>query len=126
MKKSAISIISVLVFLFVSGLSGCAKKPPAETAPPPPPEEPATQPAPEPPPPPVDDGAAERERLEKQRLALENLLNQISGEEVLFAYDEAALTPQGKDILTRIGEILVKEPKLMVLIEGHTDERGTE
>lgn len=68
----------------------------------------------------------ENERLETQRQVLEDMMNKLMSEEIYFEYDKAVLTEKAKDLLSQAGDILSKEPKLWVEVEGHTDERGTE
>jgi peptidoglycan-associated lipoprotein len=53
-----------------------------------------------------------------ERSAFEN-------EDVLFAYDSSALSPQAQDILRKKAGFLKASPNVKVTIEGHTDERGT-
>ena len=53
-----------------------------------------------------------------ERMAFEN-------EDVLFAYDSSALSPQAQDILRKKAAFLKAYPNVKVTIEGHTDERGT-
>ena len=68
----------------------------------------------------------EETRLEGQRKTLEDLMNKLMGDEIYFEFDKAVLTEKAKELLTQAGEIMQKEPKLTVLVEGHTDERGSE
>ena len=70
--------------------------------------------------------AIEEQRLEGQRKSLEDLMNKLMSEEIYFEFDKAVLTEKAKDLLSQAGDILGKEPKLWVEIEGHTDARGTE
>ena len=53
-----------------------------------------------------------------ERSAFEN-------EDVMFAYDSSALSPQAQDILRKKAGFLKANPNVKVTIEGHTDERGT-
>jgi peptidoglycan-associated lipoprotein len=68
----------------------------------------------------------ENVRLEGQRKALEDMMNRLMSEEIYFEFDKAVLSEKAKDLLSQAGDILAKEPKLWVEVEGHTDERGTE
>jgi peptidoglycan-associated lipoprotein len=68
----------------------------------------------------------EMRRLEGQRNKVEDLMNRLMADEIYFDYDKATLTSKARDLLAQVGEILEKEPRLLVRIEGHTDERGTE
>jgi peptidoglycan-associated lipoprotein len=49
----------------------------------------------------------------------------FENEDVLFAYDSSALSPQAQDILRKKSGFLKANPNVKVTIEGHTDERGT-
>jgi len=68
----------------------------------------------------------EAARLESARKGLEDLMNRLMSEEIYFEFDKAVLTDKAKDLLSQAGDILAKEPKLGVEVEGHTDERGAE
>ena len=112
-------------------LVACAKKEPPKTEPtaePAPVTEaaPAATPAPN-----ADSLAAEQARLEAERLAaerarLEALINQIMSEDVYFDFDRSELTEKAKELLAQVGELLIKEERFTITIEGHTDARGTE
>ena len=45
--------------------------------------------------------------------------------DIYFQYDQFNLAPQGKETLNKLGEWMMKNASAQVLIEGHTDERGT-
>jgi len=68
----------------------------------------------------------EATRLETQRSKLEEMMNKLMSAEIYFEFDKAILTDKAKELLSQAGDILQKEPKLFVEIEGNTDERGTE
>ena len=70
--------------------------------------------------------AAERARLEAERARLEALINQIMSEDVYFDFDRSELTEKAKELLAQVGELLIKEARFTITIEGHTDARGTE
>ena len=70
--------------------------------------------------------AAERARLEAERARLEALINQIMSEDVYFDFDRSELTEKAKELLAQVGELLIKETRFTITIEGHTDARGTE
>jgi len=80
--------------------------------------------------------ATERERLEAERLAAERLeaerakveamINKIMSDEVYFDFDRSELTASAKELLTQVGDILLKEPRFTITVAGHTDARGTE
>lgn len=70
--------------------------------------------------------AQERARLEAERARLEQLINQIMSEDVYFDFDRSELTEKAKELLAQVGELLIKEERFTITIEGHTDARGTE
>jgi peptidoglycan-associated lipoprotein len=98
------------------------------------PEEPAPQPAPAaepaPTPAPVDD-SAERERLEKERMAREaaerargvaaDLAAMIN-----FDYDQAVVRQADQATLDRKAAIMAANPGVKIRIAGHADERGSD
>ena len=47
------------------------------------------------------------------------------GNTVFFAFDSAELSTESKDTLDRQAAFLNVNPTLMVVVEGHADERGT-
>lgn len=49
----------------------------------------------------------------------------VTFEDVNFGFDQYILTQEAMDILARDVEILKKNPKVVVQVEGHADERGT-
>jgi peptidoglycan-associated lipoprotein len=53
-----------------------------------------------------------------ERAAFEN-------EDIYFAYDSSALSPQAQDILRKKAAFLKANSNVKVTIEGHCDERGT-
>jgi len=121
-------------------LVACSKNTPPETAPAPAPAPAAAAapaPAAEQPAAPAepavnaDSLAAEQarleaERLEAERARLEALINQIMSEDVYFDFDRSELTEKAKELLAQVGELLLKETRFTLTIEGHTDARGTE
>ncbi len=68
----------------------------------------------------------EAERLEAERARLETLINQIMSEDVYFDFDRSELTEKAKELLAQVAELLLKESRFSITIEGHTDARGTE
>jgi len=54
----------------------------------------------------------------------EDLVQNV-GDRVLFDYDSAVLTPEGRRTLERQAEWLRLFPEHSIMIEGHCDERGT-
>ena len=47
------------------------------------------------------------------------------GDRVLFAYDSSALSAAAKSTLSAQAVFLNNNPSLLIVVEGHTDERGT-
>jgi peptidoglycan-associated lipoprotein len=99
------------------------------------PEEPAPQPAqpaaePAPAPAPVDD-SAERERLEKERMAREaaEKTRTVSADlaaMINFDYDQAVVRQADQATLDRKAAIMAANPSLKIRIAGHADERGSD
>jgi len=52
-------------------------------------------------------------------------LSQFISEDIYFDFDSAQLLPQAQEILQRKAEWLRNHPGTRVIIEGHTDDRGT-
>jgi peptidoglycan-associated lipoprotein len=102
--------------LAVAGLAGgCAKKPlpPAQA-------EARVVPAPEPP------RTVEPDRKEADaRARIQALLAEVF-KPVYFPYDRAELPDEAKAVLAKAGELLKQQPSISVVIQGNTDERGTE
>lgn len=46
--------------------------------------------------------------------------------DIYFQYDQFNLTPEAKETLNKLGEWLMKNNSVQVLVEGHCDERGTD
>jgi len=49
----------------------------------------------------------------------------ITLQDVFFDFDRYNVKPESKDVLTRNAELLMANPDVKLLIEGHCDERGT-
>ncbi|MFL5535133.1 MAG: hypothetical protein ACJ8AP_05475, partial [Gemmatimonadales bacterium] len=101
------------------------KAAPEEPAPQP---EPATEPAPIPAP--VDD-SAERERLEKERMAREaaeraRTVGADLAAMINFDYDQAVVRQADQATLDRKAAILAANPGVKIRIAGHADERGSD
>jgi peptidoglycan-associated lipoprotein len=98
------------------------------------PEEPAPQPAPAaepaPTPAPADD-SAERERLEKERLAREaaeraRVVAADLAAMINFDYDQAVVRRADQATLDRKAAIMAANPGVKIRIAGHADERGSD
>lgn len=75
---------------------------------------------------PEEQARLDAERLEAERARLEQLINQIMSEDVYFDFDRFELTEKAKELLAQVGELLLRETRFTLTIEGHTDDRGTE
>jgi peptidoglycan-associated lipoprotein len=51
--------------------------------------------------------------------------NIVLQENIFFEYDKATLTPKAREILTNNGKWLKLKSDILITIEGHCDERGT-
>jgi peptidoglycan-associated lipoprotein len=96
------------------------------------PEEPVPEPtpAPAPAPAPVDD-SAERDRLERERMARDSAerARAVSADlaaMINFDYDQAVVRPADQGTLDRKAAILVANPNVKIRISGHADERGSD
>lgn len=112
-------------------LAACVRTPPPVEPTPPPPvaAEPAPRPEPSPePPPPVppptpvpivdpDDDFETR--------SLEELNRDSPLDAVFFGYDSAVLNADGREVLQRNADVLVRQATWVITVEGHCDERGT-
>ena len=49
----------------------------------------------------------------------------VIGDRIYFIVDQVDLTPEGREILGRQAQWLLKYPQVTVQVEGHADERGT-
>lgn len=81
----------------------------------------------------ADDDAAEKARLEAERLQAEEAerariaaQNAFVNEDVYFEFDSAALLPVAQDLLSQKAGYIQAMPGLSITIEGHCDERGTD
>jgi peptidoglycan-associated lipoprotein len=98
------------------------------------PEEPAPEPTPAAAPPPAPapaDDSAERDRLERERIAREaaergRAVSADLAAMINFDYDQAAIRPADQQTLDRKAAILVANPGVKVRISGHADERGSD
>jgi peptidoglycan-associated lipoprotein len=120
------SILVAAVALVV--LAGCAGKKPAPT----PPEPVVEAPAPVVVPPPVVEVPRESEEeiarraLEEARRRLQGIMDRIMASDIYFEFDQHQLTAESRNTLNTVAAMLREEPKFTILVEGHTDERGTE
>jgi peptidoglycan-associated lipoprotein len=66
-----------------------------------------------------------RQTLEEKRQKVEQMINKIMSEDIYFNYDNATITEKARELLAQVGELLVKDLEFSIVIEGHTDSRGT-
>jgi peptidoglycan-associated lipoprotein len=72
-------------------------------------------------------GGLTPEQLEAQRLAelQRQAIDKIGADRIYFEFDKSDLSDQSRQILAEKAELLKAHPALMLVIEGHCDERGT-
>ncbi|MCK4412212.1 MAG: peptidoglycan-associated lipoprotein Pal [Candidatus Eisenbacteria sp.] len=114
MRTRTLYMGMIAALIVVVGLVGCSKKPPpGEIIPPPevtPSEMPQTERVP------GDETAPPGSAAEDAALQIED---------VFYEFDKYALTARARDTLTRDADVLLANPGMRLLIEGHCDERGT-
>jgi peptidoglycan-associated lipoprotein len=74
----------------------------------------------------VDQADIDRQKeLEAEQRQFQAAKRQFISEDIYFKRGSYQLQPQARTILYRKAEFLKKYPDVAVIIEGHTDERGT-
>jgi peptidoglycan-associated lipoprotein len=122
-------LVWIVIPLAVLALYGCPKKPPVT------PEEPAAE-APPPPKPVEEVEPAPKpemaDEVEKDPLDSEDLrevneaaVRQGFHADVYFDFDKSDLRPEAREALSENARWLRSHPELVIRIEGHCDERGT-
>ena len=119
---SLLMLLTAAAFAVACGGKSAPEQPAPEPTPAPAPEQPAPQP--------VDD-SAERDRLEKERLAREAAeKNRTVAADLAaminFDYDQAVVRPADQATLDRKAAILTANPGVKIRIAGHADERGSD
>ena len=76
--------------------------------------------------PPAPAAAATRPAEDPAEVAARTAAERLGRTTVLFAYDDADLDDRARRTLADVREQLATVPGLVVRIEGHTDERGSE
>jgi peptidoglycan-associated lipoprotein len=119
---SLLMLLTAAAFAVACGGKSAPEQPAPEPIPAPAPEQAAPQP--------VDD-SAERDRLEKERMAREaaeknrtvaaDLASMIN-----FDYDQATVRPADQATLDRKAVILIANSGVKIRIAGHADERGSD
>jgi peptidoglycan-associated lipoprotein len=118
---------SLLLVLATAGLAAACGGKPA-------PEQPAPEatPAPAPAPAPTTtDASAERDRMDRERMAREaaERAKAVAADlaaMINFEYDQATVRTTDQTILDRKAAILGANPKVKLQISGHADERGSD
>jgi peptidoglycan-associated lipoprotein len=119
---SLLMLLTAAAFAVACGGKSAPEQPAPESTPAPAPEQPASQP--------VDD-SAERDRLEKERMAREAAeKNRTVAADLAaminFDYDQALVRPADQATLDRKAAILTANPGVKLRISGHADERGSD
>ncbi len=81
----------------------------------------------------ADDDAAEKARMEAERIKAEEeeraraaAREAFTNEDIYFEFDSASLLPAAQDMLSKKAGYMLAMSGLSVTIEGHCDERGTD
>ena len=119
---SLLMLLAAAAFAVACGGKSAPEQPAPEATPAPAPEQPAAQP--------VDD-SAERDRLEKERMAREAAeKNRTVAADLAaminFDYDQAVVRPADQATLDRKAAILIANPGVKIRIAGHADARGSD
>jgi len=118
---SLLMLLAAAAFAFACGGSPAPEEPAPEPAP-------VAEPAPETVP--VDD-SADRERIERERMAREaaERSRAVTGDlaaMINFDYDQSSVRQADQGTLDRKAAILRANPKVKLRISGHADERGSD
>ena len=70
-------------------------------------------------------GLGEAKAGSEEASAAQMARERFENDDVYFEYDSSALLPEGQTILMEKAEWLRNNPQASIVIEGHTDERGT-
>jgi len=116
----------LMLFAAAAFAAACGGSPPPEE--PAPEQTPTAEPLPEPAP--VDD-SADRDRVERERMAREaaERARAVAADlaaMINFDYDQAAVRPADQETLDRKAAILNANPNVRLRISGHADERGSD
>lgn len=110
----------VLAAFLVLMIPACTKKEEPIPVPEPPPAEEAPQEE-------VIEEPAKPEVEVKETESIKEVdLSSLGLEDIYFDFDKSALTEEARSALNRYAQVLKANPSILVLIEGHCDERGTE
>ncbi len=67
----------------------------------------------------------EMARKEAAEMAARAVRDKFQNEDIHFEFDKSRLLPEAQDILRDKAQFLMANPDVLVIIEGHCDERGT-
>jgi peptidoglycan-associated lipoprotein len=67
----------------------------------------------------------EMARKEAAEMAARAERDKFQNEDIYFEFDKSRLLPEAQDILRDKAQFLMANPDVLVIIEGHCDERGT-
>jgi peptidoglycan-associated lipoprotein len=122
------SLTLALCLTAVIAVSACGKKKPTPTPAPAPP--PATKPENPPPPPAPPTPAPTESRVPtEEELFAKMTLDELNAKKplapVMFTYDSATISEEGRGVLAKNLEWMKKWSSTKVTVEGHCDNRGT-
>jgi peptidoglycan-associated lipoprotein len=121
MKRSHFSLVVVMLLALVA--SGCAKKA-AQQAEAPSEEAPVVSAMPSQEVSGFRDQAVNESTAPTNAFGSEQTINQL--QRILFEYDQFTLSAEARNILTANAAYLRANPSQRIVIEGHTDERGSD
>lgn len=70
--------------------------------------------------------AEEKMALQEQEKKMLTIKEEFISESIYFEFDSATLTGESQEILRKKAHWLEKNPDVVIVIEGHCDNRGTE
>src|SRR5262245_17153534 len=121
--RTSVALLTSVAVVFV--VSGCAKRPLVPVASAPPPTVATAPPAPAPTPAPVAPTPAPAPAPAPPPAPPSQYHAEAALKPIHFDFDKADIRPGDAKILDANAAWLTANPKLLVLIEGHCDERGT-
>jgi peptidoglycan-associated lipoprotein len=131
MRSAAVRSALSLLVLTSALVAGCAKKTPPVARPTPPPPAADTAPAARPPAPPepvAEPVPVPPEPVPENAIissSLDDLNKNSPLQPVFFEYDSSEIDAAGQAVLDANAATLKANPRWMITIEGHCDERGT-
>jgi peptidoglycan-associated lipoprotein len=127
-RRFTLAAMAMVSIALVAG--GCRDKKPPVTAPqPPPPAQTQPETKPQPPPPPPPPPAEQPRQPTEDEIFAKTTLDELNAKgvlgDVLFGFDLAELTAEGRGTVQKNSEYLKRWPSTKVVVEGHADSRGT-